>query len=181
MTLSFRNTAVSTNADYIWHQTKTKQYKLMQNVYYSTGVQIASCTLSSDSVPSESTGLFNSVLCFKQWKLSWQKNYPIRLCLSTHVKPGKKLFSLCTWGLLQAFWKPNFSIIQNMTLTYFKFFNYILNSINLAPKVEICTIALLVKSSWMQCPLHNKKVNKPGFHCAPSGIIKCGMKLLIHS
>ena len=33
---------------------------------YSTGVQIVSCTLSSDSVLSERTGLFNPVLCVGQ-------------------------------------------------------------------------------------------------------------------
>ena len=33
---------------------------------YSTGVQIVSCTLSDDSVLSESTGLCNPVLCVSQ-------------------------------------------------------------------------------------------------------------------
>ena len=41
--------------------------------YYSTGVQIVSCTLSSDSVLSDSTGLFNLVLCVSQWNIFWQK------------------------------------------------------------------------------------------------------------
>ena len=36
------------------------------NRAYSTGVQIVSCTLSDDSVLSESTGLFNPVLCVSQ-------------------------------------------------------------------------------------------------------------------
>ena len=40
---------------------------------YSTGVQIVSCRLSDDSVLSESTGLFNPVLCVSQWNLFWQK------------------------------------------------------------------------------------------------------------
>ena len=57
-------------------------------LYYSTGVQIVSCTLSDDSVLSESTGLFNAVLCVRQWNLFWQKNQPIRLCLSNQVRPG---------------------------------------------------------------------------------------------
>ena len=34
------------------------------------------------------------------------------------------------------------------------------------PKIIICIIGLLVKASWMQCPLHNQKLNKPGFHGA---------------
>ena len=60
--------------------------------YYSTGAQIVSCTLSDDSVLSESTGLFNSVLCVSQWNLFWQKNQPMRLCLSNQVRPGREWF-----------------------------------------------------------------------------------------
>ena len=60
---------------------------------YSTGVQIVSCTLSDDSVLSENTGLFNPVLCVSQWNLFWQKNQPIRLCLSNQVRPGREWFS----------------------------------------------------------------------------------------
>ena len=40
-------------------------------IYYSTGVQIVSCTLSDDSVLSESTGLNN--ICVSQWNLFRQK------------------------------------------------------------------------------------------------------------
>ena len=42
-------------------------------IYYSTGVHIVNCTLSDDSVLSESTGLFNPVLGVSQWNLFWQK------------------------------------------------------------------------------------------------------------
>ena len=59
---------------------------------YSTGVQIVSCTLSDDSVLSESTGLFNPVLCVSQWNLFWQKNQPMRLCLSNQLRPGREWF-----------------------------------------------------------------------------------------
>ena len=62
------------------------------NQYYSTGVQIVSCTLSDDSVLSESTGLCNPVLCVSQWNLFWQKNQSIRLCLSNQVRPGREWF-----------------------------------------------------------------------------------------
>ena len=62
------------------------------NLDYSTGVQIVSCTLSDDSVLSESTGLCNPVLCVSQWNLFWQKNQPIRLCLSNQVRPGREWF-----------------------------------------------------------------------------------------
>ena len=86
---------------------------------YSTGVQIVSCTLSDDSVFTESTGLFNPVLCVSQWNLSWQKNQPMRLCLSNQVRPGREWFSpLSTWWLQQAFWRPYWIIIPNMTLKY---------------------------------------------------------------
>ena len=61
--------------------------------YYSTGIQIISCTLSDDSVLSESTGLFNPVLCVSQWNLFWQKNQPMRLCISNQVWPGREWFS----------------------------------------------------------------------------------------
>ena len=60
--------------------------------YYSTGVQVVSCALSDDSVLSESTGLFNPVFCVSQWNLFWQKNQPIRLCLSNQVRPGREWF-----------------------------------------------------------------------------------------
>ena len=57
--------------------------------YYSTGVQIVSCTLSDDSVLSESTGLFNPVLLCQPIKsLLTKKNQPMRLCLSNQVRPG---------------------------------------------------------------------------------------------
>ena len=41
--------------------------------YYSTGVQIVSCTLSRDSVLSESTGLFNPVLSVLANEISFDK------------------------------------------------------------------------------------------------------------
>ena len=66
----------------------------------------------------------------------WQQNQPIRLCLSNTVRHGRKI--------------------------YVSF----LNDISLAPKVQICIIAVLVKASWMQCRLHNEKVNQPSFHGA---------------
>ena len=43
---------------------------------------------------------------------------------------------------------------------------FVLNGINLAPKMKIRIIALLVKASRLHCSLHNQKVNKPGFHAA---------------
>ena len=40
---------------------------------YSTAVQIVSCTLSSDSVLSQSTGLFNPVLSVSPNEISFDK------------------------------------------------------------------------------------------------------------
>ena len=42
-------------------------------IYYSTGVQIVSCTLSSDSVLSDSTGLFNPVLSVSANEITFDK------------------------------------------------------------------------------------------------------------
>ena len=72
------------------------------DINYSTGVQIVSCTLSDDSVLSESTGLCNLVLCVSQWNLFWQQNQPIRLCLSNQVRHGRKVFPspLCVFNRL---------------------------------------------------------------------------------
>ena len=73
--------------------------------YYSTGVQIVSCTLSDDSVLSESTGLFNPVLCVSQWNSSWQKNsqsdcvFQIRLGLEENDSP---LHLVTSTGFLKA-------------------------------------------------------------------------------
>ena len=89
--------------------------------FYRTDVQIVSSAKSGDSVLSESTGLFKLVLCISLWNLFWQKNQLIRLCLSTYVRPARKSFSLSTWWLQQAFWRPNWSIIQNMTY-FFKWY-----------------------------------------------------------
>ena len=41
--------------------------------FFSTGVQIVSCTLSSDSVLSESTGLFNPVLSVSANEIAFDK------------------------------------------------------------------------------------------------------------
>ena len=73
----------------VWSNGVTKP---QWDYYYSTGVQIVSCTLSDDSVLSESTGLFNPVLCVSQWNLFWQKNKPMRLCLSNQLRPGREWF-----------------------------------------------------------------------------------------
>ena len=73
-----------------WHMSPIILLYIAGN--YSTGVQIVSCTLSDDSVLSESTGLFNPVLCVSQWNLFWQKNQPMRLCLSNQVRSAREWF-----------------------------------------------------------------------------------------
>ena len=100
--------------------------------YYSTGVQIVSCTLSSDSVFSESTGLFNLVFCASQWNLYCQNNEPIRLGLSTDVRSGRTSFSLSTWWLQQAFWGPKLEYYLRYDIEMLFMFQ---NGINLTPKM----------------------------------------------
>ena len=82
------------NTPLLRHQWPSEAQKLSGEcaAYYCTGVQIVSCTLSDNSVLSESTGLFNPVLCVSQWNLFWQKYQPIRLCLSSQVRPGREWF-----------------------------------------------------------------------------------------
>ena len=46
--------------------------------YYSKGVQIVSCTLSNDTVLSESTGLFNLVLSVSASEITFDKNIAIQ-------------------------------------------------------------------------------------------------------
>ena len=131
--------------------------------YYSTGVQIVSCTLSDDSVLSESTGLFNPVLLCQPMKHLLTKKSANQIVSFKSGWAWKRMIPLSTWWLQQAFWRPNWWI-------YSKYYTEIcfifLNDISLAPKMWICIIDVLVKASWMQCPLHNQKVNKPSFHGA---------------
>ena len=47
--------------------------KTEQKRHYSTGVQIVSCTLSSDSVLADSTGLFNPVLSVSANEIAFDK------------------------------------------------------------------------------------------------------------
>ena len=49
-------------------------FLIITSNHYNTGVQIVNCTLSDDSVLSESTGLFKLVLCVSQWYIFWLKN-----------------------------------------------------------------------------------------------------------
>ena len=118
----------------------------------STGVQIVSCIFSGDSVLSESTGLFNMIFRVSRWNISRQK-HPIRLCLSNHGRLARKLFNL---HLVTStyFGKPNSSIISNMTLKYDLFLN----------GISLVIIAVLVKATFMHCPLQKREVNKAGFH-----------------
>ena len=73
---------------------------------YSTGVQIVSCTLSSDSVFSDSTGLFNPVLWVSANEIAFDKKLANQsVSFNWYVRPGRTLFSPSTWWLQQAFLK----------------------------------------------------------------------------
>ena len=75
--------------------------------YYSTGVQIinCNCTLSDDSVLSESTRFFNLILCASQWNLFRQS-----ISQSDYVSQIRlglvRIISLSSWWLQQAFEDP---------------------------------------------------------------------------
>ena len=116
--------------------------------YYSTGVQIVSCTLSDDSVLSESTGLFNPVLCVSQWNLFWQKNQPMRLCLSNQVRSAREGFPSPLGDFIRLFEVLIGELFKYDIVICFIF----LNDISLAPKMWICIIALLVKQA--ECSVH---------------------------
>ena len=69
------------------------QYGIIAQVYRLSAVHCQMTRYSQRvSVLSESTELFNPVLCVSQWNLFWQQNQPIRLCLSNQVRHGRKLF-----------------------------------------------------------------------------------------
>ena len=121
--------------------------------FYSTGVQIVSCTLSDDSVLSESTGLFNPVLCVSQWNLFWQKNQPIRLCLSNQVRSAREWFPSPLGDFIRLFEGLIGELFQIWHWNMF----YFLNDISLAPKMWICIIALLVKQAECSVPFTIKK------------------------
>ena len=95
-----------------WKQTSIAPFRLISPLrrhaivigYHNTDVQIVSCIYT--------------VRCL----LTKKQQQPIRLCLSTHVSPRRKLFSP-TWRLKQAFCMHNWSIIQNITLKHDLFLN----------------------------------------------------------
>ena len=131
--------------------------------HYNTGVQILSCTFSS---LREYRVIYPGTHVSK-WNLFWQKQlanqfvFQLMLGLEDHY-PSSPLgdFNRLFEGQIGVLFK-----IWHLNMIYF------LNGINLAPKMQMCIITLLVKVSWMQCQI----VNKPGFHgascqLAPSNI-----------
>ena len=133
-------------------------------LYYSTGVRIVNCTLYEwFSTLIKYQVIQPGILCqpiksfvTKNW------NWPIRWCLSNQFRPGRKLLP-SPFGHLNR-------IFEDLIGVLFKIWHWnmlqFLNDYSLAPKMSICVFAVLVKANWMQCPLHNQKVNKPGFHGA---------------
>ena len=82
--------------------------------------------------------------------------FQLMLGLEEHYSPSPLVTSTGFFeGLIGVLFK-----IWYLNMTYF------LNGIYLAKKMQICIIDFLVKATWMQCRLHNKKVNKSGFHGA---------------
>ena len=133
-------------------------------IFYYIIAQVYRLSAVHDSILSESTGLFT--LCsVSANQISSYKRVANRIVFSNQVRPGRKLTPSKIGDFNRAF--------EGLIGVSFKlwFFNYIC----LAPKMYICTIAVLVKVNWMQWPLHHKKPNKPSFHgascqLAPSNI-----------
>ena len=109
-------------------------------LHYSTGVQIVSCTLSRDSVLSESTGSFNEALSVSAKENSFDKKinqsdcvFQLMLGLEEHYSPSplddfNRLFE-CLIEVLFKLWHCN--II------------YILNEIILAKKCKFVSLICL--------------------------------------
>ena len=82
----------------------------------------------------------------------------IRLFL-THIKPGRKLFRISAWWFQHAFWRPNWSIIQNMTFKYDFFWKMV--SIWPQNKLHHCCAG----KNNLDAHLNSQSdVNKTGFH-----------------
>ena len=77
----------------------------VRNGDYSTGVQIVSCTLSSDLVLSESTGLFNPVLSVSANEISFDKKLANQSVSFNWCWAWKNIIPPSTWWLQQAFLK----------------------------------------------------------------------------
>ena len=91
-------------------------------MYYSTGVQIVSCTLSSDSVLWESTRLFNPVLSVSANEISFDKKLSnnivsFNIILPLHLLTSTGFFE----GLIRVLYK-----VLHFNMIYF------LNGISLA-------------------------------------------------
>ena len=103
--------------------------------------------------------LCNSVLSVSASEISWQNNKPIRVCLLTHARPGKMILHLHLATSID-YWKPNWSIIQNMTSKYnFCFWIY-------KPGPENEFVTCCVGKNMMHFAIHILKVNNAGVHIA---------------
>ena len=93
------------------------------NIFYSTGVQIVNCTLSSDSVLSDSTGLFNPVLSVSANEIAFDKKISQSECVFQLMLGLEEHYSPPPLGdFSRIFWRPNWNIIQIMTLKCDLFF-----------------------------------------------------------
>ena len=115
-------------------------------------------TRYSQRVPGNLTRYF----CVSQWNIFWQKNQPMRYCLSNHVRPGRECspsprgdFNRLFEGLIGEL----FTIWHWNMFYFFKWHQ----SGPWNVKLYHCCAG---KANWMQCPLHSQKVTKPSFHGA---------------
>ena len=125
------------------------------------------------------------ILTWKQVSLTWEitkkerttidamtENMPSGLTVSVvkwldcmfQLTFARKL-SIFLWWLQQAFWRPNWNIIQNLTLKM----TYSFGMVSVWLKKYFLIIAVLVKTTLMHCPLQklelvDLEVKKAGFH-----------------
>ena len=117
---------------------------------------------SSLSALSESTRLYDPVRSGPANEISFDKKSANQI-VSFNTCLGKKKIILCIHLLIeQAFCRPNWSIIENISPKKDYFF---WNGINLAQNC-ICIISLLVQGSMMPSSIHHQPANKAGFHGA---------------
>ena len=93
------------------------------NWFYSTCVQIVSCTLSSDLEFSESTGSFNPVLSVSANEFSFDKNLANQIIFQLMALGLEEHYSPSPLGdFNRLFWRPNWSIIPIMIFKHDLFF-----------------------------------------------------------
>ena len=102
--------------------------------FYSTDLQIVSCTLSGGSILSESTELSNRVLLVSQWNLFSQKEISQPDCVFQPMLGQEDMFPPPLGGF-RLFEDLVGALLKNDTLIWF-----FLDGINMAPKCNLVSL-----------------------------------------